>query len=147
MADFLKVGTGFQQPQDLFKACKSASGGLASILFANEKNLQVSIVGFYLDQQGNKKEYKSNGQQYFAVRLTNNESTGWLSLLRFGAALAKCSDDIKQKFLIVEDQEVKWNINPTQVFFMSFDKDGKIEKIALNNGQQQQQQQSSAWGN
>lgn len=127
----LTVKTEFTSPESFYNACKNAQGGLASQLFANLKDLQVKIVGFYLDKDDSVKQYKSNGVTYCAVRLTDESKTGWLSLLKFGAALSKCPDNVRNTFLKFEEGVVQWNIDPTKLFFMSFDKDGNIEKVSL----------------
>ena len=139
----LTVKTVYTTPESFYNACKNAQGGLASQLFANLKDIQVKIVGFYLDKDDSIKKYKSNGVEYCAVRLTDDSKTGWLSLLKFGAALSKCPDNVRNSFLKLEEGVVQWSINPTLLFFMSFDKDGNIEKVSLTSSNGASTQPSS----
>ena len=128
----------FAKREELFSSLKKTSGGgLASEMFANQKNMQARFEGFFLDKATEQaKEYKSqSGTTYHAGRLhsVKMEQTGWFHLGRFAAALEKCDKVIQNKFIHVEKDgdsfKWSWDLNPQTVFFISFDAKGNIESI------------------
>ena len=112
------VKTGYSNPTEFFKAMNKTGGGLASELFKSKKNIEVRFLGFYNDESGNPKQYGKGEVKYFAARVQHGDDTGWFNLGGFAKVLAKSPDNVKQFFLIKEDEQVSWNLQPDKPVFL-----------------------------